>query len=178
MKTPEILGMLAASFPRFELTKDTVKVYSMLLADVPEDLLKAAALQCARKCTFFPSVHEIMEQVIGLSLDIEGFPSLFDAYREATTAPKGHEWSHPIVKQIAYQLGWNEYQFPGDNPAADRAHFADAYKRARQEIVDNMITPPEVKLLLESKVKAIEDGKADPRITAAISSVAQSMRVK
>src|SRR3989304_2107902 len=186
MKTPEILALLAASFPKFELTKDTIKAYSMLLADIPEDMLKAAALKCARKCTFFPSVHEIMEEVIGLRLEIEGLPALYDAYREVATARSYHTWSHPLVKQISYQLGWNEYNFPTDNQAADRAHFADAYKRAREDAVNDMITMPEVKQLVQTKAAMLESGEnpqlgsgiSDPRIANPIGKLAQSMRGK
>lgn len=143
--------MLAATYPRFSLTKDTTTVYYKLLQDIPVDLLRPAALQCARTRDFFPSVNELLQAVYDLSAKIEGIPSPAGAWQEVYSAHADYrEWSHPLVKKVAYELGWNNYLFPTENISTDRAHFFKTYERAIQDHFADQFAMPEIRGFIEA----------------------------
>ena len=56
------LAFLAAAYPRYEMTKDTVKVYAMGLDDVPADALEIGARQLSKASKWFPSLSELREE--------------------------------------------------------------------------------------------------------------------
>lgn len=181
MASPEevskILAMLAASYPRFQLTRETIAAYVQLLGDIPAPTLKAAAMQCAASGTFFPSVHELRQAVAQLQRAVHGIPNVYTAWADVnegvksevikgveeeggnfyvTTRPR--KWSHPLVERVAKLLGW-PHTFPGDNPGVDRAHFIKAYESMLAEELANATQLPaiqeyiagEMKMLLEAK---------------------------
>ena len=153
----QILAMLAATYPRFNLTKETSLVYSQMLRDIPADMLKAAALQCARTRDFFPSVNELLQAVYDLNSKIQGIPSPAEAWKEVALAKSDYrDWSHPLVKKVAYDLGWNNYLFPTDNISTDRAHFFKAYDRAIQDYFSDSYALPEIRDFIESSKQLYE----------------------
>jgi len=162
-----ILGILSASFPRFTASKETAQVYQLLLADIPGDELKAAALQCAIKCDFFPSVHEIRREVIGLKKRVMDIPAPAEAWKNLlgsggvvfTDEVKQDENGAyiierrnypflPLVEEVALSLGWPSHF---GYEMADRAHFMKEYDRKIGEIMDEQTTLPEVNKYIESK---------------------------
>lgn len=162
----KVLTMLAAAYPRFTLTDDTSEVYARLLEDIPIDKLKAAALECATKIDFFPSVHELRNAVNNHARIAQGIPSAYEAWQEVSTARPEygelteedgqfiiehhrHQWSHPLVERVARLLGWPD-SFPGDNPSADRAHFFKAYDYTLADACDHNMRLPEVTAYIES----------------------------
>lgn len=172
----EILAMLAAAYPRFSLTKDTITVYCRLLQDIPATLLQAAALDCATTRDFFPSVHELREAVTEIRNKINGIPTVYEAWAELRKAGDGYEeyeikddegfsyprtrqyeFSHPIIKQVAEMMGW-PLDFPDENNImADRAHFFKAYTAQLAKYIGEEIQLPEVK-------KYIEDSKPNAEV--------------
>jgi hypothetical protein len=178
----EILTILAAAYPRFSLTKETIKVYAKLLQDLDSDELRAAALDCAAKRDFFPSIHELRSTVVELRKKSNQVPTAFEAWSELLQAGSGSrleivevkevetsasKWgirrnkfvfSHPLIEQVARQLGWPE-RFPTTNEMTDRAHFFRAYDRAVDQAMDEEITLPDVKEFIESRQgKELESG--------------------
>ena len=163
-----ILSILSASYPRFKMEKETVATYVLLLKDIPADELKIAALDCATKRDFFPSVHELRETVINLRRRSAKLPTSYEAWNEVISVGRGYwaeavmvedgyaiehksyEWTHPVVEKVARLLGWPK-KFPGENLVADRANFIKAYDQTINNAVDYEITIPEVKQFIESK---------------------------
>jgi len=162
-----ILGILSASFPRYTATKETIQVYQKLLADIPGDELKAAALQCVVRCDFFPSVHEIRREVINLRKRTLDIPSPAEAWKNLIDCPGSVKWREvfydpdgnpyiddvtytflPMVQEVAESLGWPKHF---DAEMADRAHFMKEYERKVSEIMDEQTTLPEVNKYIESK---------------------------
>ena len=157
----QILVMLAAAYPRYNLTKETVMVYVRLLSDLPAADLQAAALQCAVSRDFFPSVHELRAAVNEINEHAAGIPSAYEAWEETSKAlppysaaveledgtcaiePVVHTWSHPVVEATARLLGWPS-SFPGDVPGVDRAHFFKAYEDALSRARAGKLQLPEV----------------------------------
>lgn len=167
----EVLTMLAAVYPRFTLTKETVGAYAILLEDLDPNDLRAAAKDVATKSKWFPSVHELRAAIVRLMANAAGVPTTYEAWSEViNTGPpiaKGldgsdedgwtivetpYKWSHQIVEMVAVQLGWPS-KFPSgqDSLMADRAHFFKAYDQAVGDAMDHEMTLPEVKRFVEAK---------------------------
>lgn len=166
-----ILGILSASFPRYTATKETAQVYQKLLADIPGDELKAAALQCVVKCDFFPSIHEIRREVMNLRKRTLELPSPAEAWKNLIDCPGSVKWREtfvdndgnyyiddvyynflPMVREVAESLGWPKH-FGAE--MADRAHFMKEYERKISEMMDEQATLPEVNLYIESKKQTL-----------------------
>jgi hypothetical protein len=163
----EILTMLATAYPRFKLEEQTAEVYYRLLRDIPTDQLRAAAVQCASGGDFFPSVHELRQAVSEIHRQAHHIPSAFEAWAELSRAGTGEykrvaedngqyyietthvQFSHDLVRRVAEMLGWPQ-SFPGENQAADRAHFYKTYEQVLAEILADDIQLPEVREFIES----------------------------
>lgn len=55
----KVMAFLGASFPKFNLTQETIKAYDILLCDVPVDQVKKQAVKHARESRWFPSAAEL-----------------------------------------------------------------------------------------------------------------------
>lgn len=158
----QILAMLAATYPRYTLTEETVMVYIQLLEDIDAISLRMAALECATNKDFFPSVHELREAVSNHWRKIQGIPSMYEGWLEILKANfRGegwnHQWSHPLIGQAAELLGW-PHTFPDDNIPTDRAHFFKAYEQIVIDEMANHIQLPEITAYLEAnKPKQLEE---------------------
>lgn len=164
----KILSVLAAAYPRFNLTPETITAYYEFLKDLPADELAAAARECATSYDFFPSVHELRKAVSGIRCKQRGVPSSYEAWQEVCHRPKDGNlrrvveedgqniieiipvpWSHPLVERVAYQMGWP--RFPeSDEIGVDRAHFLRAYEYAMNDAIGDNIRLPEVTAYIES----------------------------
>lgn len=54
-----VMGVLAAAFPTFNVTQDTMSVYHSALEDMHPEALKAAARAHIAESRFFPTVAEL-----------------------------------------------------------------------------------------------------------------------
>lgn len=57
----EVFAVFGEAYPKWEVRERTVEVWASLLADVPADALKRAAVQYARTSKFPPTVAELRE---------------------------------------------------------------------------------------------------------------------
>src|SRR5689334_3695070 len=100
------LTVLAAAYPRFDLPEATIKIYQRLLADLEFDILKAATLQCATMCKFFPTVAEIREAAVEIEVMSIGIPSPTEAWGEVLNEIKRlgqygePSFSHEMVRLV------------------------------------------------------------------------------
>ena len=165
----KILAMLAASYPRFQLTRETIAAYVQLLGDIPTDALKAGAMHCATSGTFFPSVHELRQAVMNLNRIASNVPDAYTAWHDVSTGPRAEWlkslseedskfyidehprlWTHPFVERVAKLLGWPD-SFPGENVVADRAHFYKAYEQLLDKELSNQGRLPAVQSYIDNK---------------------------
>jgi hypothetical protein len=164
----EILIILAAAYPRFSLTKDTITAYVAMLKDLDPETLKAAAFYCSSNSSFFPSVFEIRQAVTDIKRKAEQIPSAYEAWEDLLKAGDGkravvreengeyyidtgpYRFIHPLVERVGRMLGWPR-NFPGDNPSTDRAHYFKAYEQTLSEYLSNERMLPEVREYIESR---------------------------
>jgi len=146
-KTVEILGVLAAAYPNFDLKVQTIKIYCEMLDDLDPELLEQAAKAHMVTNKYFPSVAEIRENVGKLIERATNTPSPTEAWGEVVEKIRifGHtfyggkvpDFSSPIITKVVSYFGWNDLCL-SENPIADRARFLQAYEveldRAREDI--------------------------------------------
>ena len=185
----EIFMVLAAAYPRFVPGNQTIEVYYELLKDLDTNLLKNAALQCANSGEWFPSVHELRAAAADLVRQQNQIPSAYEAWEEVYNHPRDNilselriedgryyidhrevHWSHPIVENVARQLGWPNFPGAEDDIVGDRAHFFKAYAYAIDKAVRDFAMLPQVRNYIESHQAA--------QLPAMITGLAERMRVK
>ena len=145
-----VLKEIQAAYPNWKATEDTVKVWTIYLKDLDDEMLVTAVRKFISSAdhAFPPSIPEIRSSVTGLMSQINKVPNAYEAWAEVIGAekpkkllvncdvsidPRGwtfqmisHKWSHPIVKKCAERFGWPNWP-NGENEVADRAHFIKAY---------------------------------------------------
>jgi hypothetical protein len=173
----QILKVIAAAYPRFELSEETVMVWARFLSDLDDDLLEAAVAKFISSSdhAFPPSIPEIRRAASDIRRAVAGVPTAFEAWEEVVRAPHPnpirqfkdgafvepteYEWSHPLVGMVAKQLGWWR-TFPNmsaDKIGIDRAHFIKAYDAAASKKLDEETQLPKVTAYIEqSKIKALD----------------------
>lgn len=154
----QIVAMIAAAYPNFNLSEMTVEVYFQTLKDIPTEMLKAATMQAisepGRK--FAPSVGEIRGTVAEIVRRSSGVPSSYEAWKEVLDQARitGHSgkpvFSHPLVSKIVQVFGWRQLCL-SENQVADRARFIEAYEQLSLHDLAEMMTLPVVKNYIENK---------------------------
>ena len=116
--------------------KPIVEAWSLMLADIPFAIAKAAIVKMCRESKFFPSVAEIIESARALDPIGEKLPTAAEAWEEVKSligsvgpyhAPV---YSCETVRRAARSIGWMQL-CNGENPEADRAHFLKIYESMR-----------------------------------------------
>lgn len=146
----EILGVLSASFPNFDLKEQTIQIYCIKLADLDPDLLSTAADMHISSQKFFPTIAELRGAVASLierglntasaieawGIVVEKMKTVgntvdFGGYHPDCFADK------PLIDKVVKSMGWNEL-CRTENAIADRARFLQAYEvelsRAREDM--------------------------------------------
>lgn len=154
MATPEqvakVCGVMAAAYPNYKLTPQTIHVYARTLGDLPADMLEAAALQCIATSEFFPTVAALRKAAFEIMAHAQGIPTAHEAWGEVRRAmgTVGHmgkpKFSHPIVERAVAALGWRDLCL-SDNPTADRARFLECYQQLLNRAQVDAAMLPEVK---------------------------------
>lgn len=102
----KILAFLAALYPRFELTEASIDAYSLILADIPADLLEAAAKDLGSRATFFPAAAELRRAAYDLIERSQQMPTAYEAWRQVKSQFAGRrEELHPLAVQAISSLG-------------------------------------------------------------------------
>lgn len=152
-----IMGIMAHAYPRYELTADSVKLYAGLLADLPVDILEAAARQIMVERTFFPSIAEWREMARQLMFAEQSIPSAYEAWEnvQEQIARCGDyyrypqfgrvpEYRHPLIQRAVDILGYR-YLCESTTTMADRAHFFKVYESLLERAIRESRLLPDVK---------------------------------
>ena len=161
------MGILAAAFPNFNLTQETIIVYQRTLADIDDKVLENAVIDLITKNKWFPTVSEIRDASFAIMANKANLPSVYEAFEESYRAKPEHtnrcefdgdkyivqtepyKWSHPLVEKAARLMGWPD-NFPGDNINVDRAQFTKVYETLLSRAELDVKTLPQVKQFAEN----------------------------
>lgn len=131
----KVMAVLAATYPRMELTPETLTAYHAILGDLPPDLLKAATLHLAATSKWFPAASEIRATAFELVEREAGVPDAYQAWAEVLQnmrtgggAYSRPEWSHPAIGATVEAVGGYRYLCHSENAVADRARFVEAFR--------------------------------------------------
>lgn len=136
----QVLSFLAAAYPRFEVKADTVRAYCAMLADVPIDDLRRAAVWCIANSQWFPAVSELRAAIAETAEDRA--PDADEAWNQVLREIRrvgswgNPEFSHSAITMAVEGVGWKDICM-SDKIGVERAHFLKAYEtttaRHRQE---------------------------------------------
>jgi len=146
----QILAMLVAAFPQAKIEAATLAVYREALADVPDDILRAAALAVISRSRFFPTVAEIREEATKLAAP--GCPSPIEAWTEvlgqiAAVHYDGRPvFSHPLIAKVAEGMGWRCICLH-DDAAVARGQFLRQYQAECERAQRDALLLPQVREL-------------------------------
>lgn len=144
-----VWNLLAIAYPNFckeqqaETLAQTLRLYWQLLADLPIEHVKTAALRHISGSRFFPTVAELREAATVLTLApaqtaVEAWGEVIAAMSNARyyifeDHYETPEFANPITNRLVRSMGWKEL-CRSENAIADRARFTQAYEQlvARQ----------------------------------------------
>ena len=176
-----VLKEIKAAYPRFEDNDDTIKVWAVYLADIPNNLLMASIRKFISSSAhaFAPSIPEIRSMATQIKAEIVNLPSAYEAwddllragngwhYETGVNADDGSTWiekhpyqfRHPLVETVARRFGWPD-RFPdGENDMADRAHFFKAYEAAMNKASRAETQLPSVTAYIDQEKNLLEDDR-------------------
>jgi len=138
----EIMAVLATSYPNFKLTAETIRVYKLLLSDIPVEYLQAGALKHATENKWFPSVAELRSAAFDVMMNKPGVPSAFEAWQEAIEHCRRGDYtgySHPLIEKAVNVIGIPYWQsMETSDEMATRAQFIRVYEslftRAEEDV--------------------------------------------
>lgn len=170
------MGLLAACYPRYQLTDDTVDAYVLMLADIPADLLKAGAIEHARQSKWFPSVAELVSAAHDVGHHTVDALVASEAWGVVTRRLRvpdrtwigGQEYvrrpcDENTERAVEAIGGWT-YLRHSEDGVADRARFIEAYKdiaaRERRRAAEHpAVTTARMQIAARDAVPEVTDGR-------------------
>jgi hypothetical protein len=156
----EVWAILIANYGYYEREISGEKlarqlsVWEPLLADLPGDQLRAAALQHIGASKWFPALSELREYVLAMTAPqhasgVEAWGEVWDAIQSwSRYACNGNEplpeFSNPIITRLVRSMGMIELQ-DSENAVADRARFIEAYEQLVKRDHDERALLPQVR---------------------------------
>lgn len=173
----KIVTVMAAAYPHFKLTEETMKVYGDLLSDIDREELAVAAQECIATSEFFPTIAALRARVIRHRALINEIPDHGEAWGdvmdvvhrlgfEEAALQHLHVFKHPCTEIAVRRIGWRELCFTDENNLfALRAQFRDIFNQlvGRTQAVDSLLpaTAEFIAVLADrlSATRRLESGK-------------------
>lgn len=165
--TAKIITAFSEAFPNFQLKESTLEFYCKALYDIESLRLQAALAKLARKCKFFPSIAEIVEESENIGKVCNGMHQLTaaEAWEEAMANAKAigpcssepWKYSSKAVEQAVMQFGGREcfYNLETDHVNTARAQFRDIYNGIIARAADRKRTESAIKMLGANKAQQL-----------------------
>lgn len=162
----KLVGVMAASFPNTQMSRDSIKAYVAMLKDIPLNILEASIEQCVVESEFLPAIGKIRDTALRLVAPFrregaEAWGVVVKAMSDVGfyNSPKFDE---PLITKMVDIMGWRTL-CSSENQVADRAHFIKNYEiLAAREIADAKLLPRarELRQLTNERAREITDGRA------------------
>jgi len=161
----EMVALLTAQWPKDQATELTLKVYQLVLADIPDDVLQAAVMQLLGQATFRPTAAEVRKAAFDLMRGHEA--SAIEAWGEVKRmvhrpAAERH-WTTPLIPEALRCVGGLSafaFSLVDDEPSW-RARFLEAYNTLRERQRKDALMLPQVKQLIAQQAALLEAGARD-----------------
>ncbi len=149
-ETTRAIAPLQLAF-KGNLDEARMKLYVMMLSDIPPQILEAAVKKLIMTNKFLPSIAEIRETAYGIKGTISGTaaPDESEAWGEVVKAIQSvgyygkPTFTHEAIAAAVDNIGWQDIcMTPSDGTSTLRAQFRRAYQLAaerRKENRDNAV---------------------------------------
>ena len=175
----QVLNWLDMNTDR-DLDEARIPLFMQVLADLPDEALKPAALAYASRSRYFPHPSELRQEALALLADAHSVPIEFEAWGEvqAEIERSGYlgepAFSHPLIEQAVDVFGW-QYLCLSTERTIDRAHFLKAYRILLEKHTRRLALPEAVKQYVARGTNALpappgsnqaqpSSGKADMKL--------------
>ncbi len=144
-ETTRAIAPLQLAF-KGSLDEARMKLYVMMLSDIPPQILEAAVKKLIMTNKFLPSIAEIRETAYGIKGTISGTaaPDESEAWGEVIKAIQSvgyygkPKFSHEAITTAVNNIGWQDIcMTTNDGMNTLRAQFRRAYQLAAQRQKDN-----------------------------------------
>lgn len=129
------------------ITTDTIRVYNLMLADIPVEILFKAVQKCVTTCKFLPSIAEVREAAKSFVAEVEGsrikgYEEAWDevqrAVRQVGVYSPAPQWSTMEIAKVVRAIGWPELcTVESEDVNTMRAQFKAMYeafcRRSKEE---------------------------------------------
>ncbi len=153
----EILNWLDLNTDQ-DLIKERIPLYIQVLSDLPDHVIKQAALAHVSASRFFPHPSELRTVAFEILAELDPTPSKYDAWSEVQEAIRrvGHvgkpEFSHPMIAKVVSIFGW-KYLCLSTNTMADRVHFFKTYTSLLADQEKKKRWPEKIQHFIEEQIK-------------------------
>lgn len=158
----EIMLILSTAYSGYAFKDNTVKVYKMLLNDIPVESLRMGALKHVSENKWFPSVAELREAAFSVMLNKPSIPSSFEAWQEAIEHCRLGDYtnySHPLIEKAVQVIGIDYWRsMLTEQEMATRAQFIKIYESLFNRAEDDVKRLPTVTAAMNKNMIAIESG--------------------
>jgi hypothetical protein len=146
----QVLALLATNYPEqvaklseAELTMRR-QLFVQALADIDDDMLKAAALRHVTTSPWFPKISELRSAAVAVTQP--AMPDPMEAWGAVLAEIRRTGFygvpcfADPLTAAVVKQMGWKDLCLSED-ATADRARFVDAYARQSQRAREQQVMP-------------------------------------
>jgi hypothetical protein len=159
--------LLSANWPDYECTDNTIRLYHLVLEDLPDAAVKAAAVKWVSKDTpWFPKAGQLRSEALGILEEQKPLP--LEAWGKVVKHLKrpqsmyhdGHRYTlkplDDIIEAAVEDVGGWDYLRFSENIMADRANFRKAYEARLERYRAKERTLPAIE---RAKAELLESGE-------------------
>lgn len=166
------------------LDAEAMSIYVDHLQDMDYETFKRAVERHVESSEWMPKVSQIRQAAMQNLMKRAGVPAPAEAWGEvsrhlhadthenfgtltAVNRIGDHNWSHPIVKQAAEQIGWQDMWWSkNDNVASNRARYMDAYAALVRDLKDHYTLNPDLRNAIKPPEQPqLPDPKPEKKLT-------------
>jgi len=142
----QVLAVLSAAYPRWEITEELPVVYYDLLGDLDIAVLRQAAREWAMVEKWPPTIADLRQKAASICGYLA--PTSGQAWAEIMAAIQNgsyNSWSHPSISKAVRQFGLQEIRF-SDNLSVTRAQFLKVYAEIEKQTNQQVILSPKLEI--------------------------------
>lgn len=171
---------MAHYFKYTNLDASDLDIYADHLADFDEQTLELALDRCIETLEWMPKVSQIREAAMANFMKRAGVPSPAEAWSEvsrhlrddrqvqvgtlqAVNLIDDHQWSHPLVREAAEQIGWHDlWVTKSDSTISNRARYMDSYAGLVKDMRDHYRLNPDIRAAIEAPTLPLIEKPKEP----------------
>ena len=132
LELAQVLAVLSAAYPKWQITEELPKVYYELLGDIDGEIVQRATKQWAMTEKWPPTIAELRSTCAEICGMLAPSPEMAWAEVADAIRTKNCNWSHPAIASAVKTVGWWDICH-NENVTATRAQFFKIYGEYQQQ---------------------------------------------